>query len=263
MKFTGILAALLLLLAATSPAQDNAERPTVLMETELGNITLELWPNIAPVTVENFTGLAMGTREWTDPKTGEKKTEPFYDGLTFHRVIDDFMIQGGCPKGDGTSGPGYSFKDECFEQGEELTGALSDETMALQVFQQILTPYFKSAERPDPELLALVEACQEKQSGRPLMIHDVAWYKEKTGLKDPVYSQGKLKAPVAYGTICMANAGPNTNGSQFFIVTKKAGCEWLDGKHTVFGKVTKGMDVVHAIEKKGNGMKIKSVRVVE
>jgi peptidyl-prolyl cis-trans isomerase A (cyclophilin A) len=263
MKITGIIFAALLILSVTASAQGDVTRPHVLMKTELGDITVEMWPDVAPVTVENFTGLAMGTREWKDPKSGEMKSEPFYDGLTFHRVIDDFMIQGGCPKGDGTSGPGYAFEDECFEQGEELKGALTDENMALQVFQQILTPYFQKNERPDPELLTIVEACQEQQSGRPMMIHDVEWYKEKTGSSDRVFAQGKLKAPVAYGTICMANSGPNTNGSQFFIVTKKAGCDWLDGKHTVFGKVTKGMDVVHAIEKKGNGVKIKSVRVVE
>ncbi|MDT8322806.1 MAG: peptidylprolyl isomerase [Bacteroidota bacterium] len=263
MKRTGILTIAMLLFTLGAAAQENAERQTVLMKTELGDITLEMWPDIAPKTVENFTGLAMGTKEWTDPVSGEKKSEPFYDGLTFHRVIDDFMIQGGCPKGDGTSGPGYSFEDECFEQGEELTGALSDETKALQVFQQVLTPYFQKTERPDAALITIVEACQEQQSGRPMMIHDVEWYKEKTGHAGPVYAQGKLKAPVAYATICMANAGPNTNGSQFFIVTKKAGCDWLDGKHTVFGKVTKGMDIVHAIEKKGNGVKINSVRVVE
>ncbi len=263
MKTTAMLTLAMLLLTFGAAAQENTERQTVLMKTELGDITLEMWPDIAPKTVENFTGLAMGTKEWTDPKSGEKKSEPFYDGLTFHRVIDDFMIQGGCPKGDGTSGPGYTFEDECFEQGEELKGALSDETKALQVFQQVLTPYFQASARPDPELITIVEACQEQQSGRPMMIHDVEWYKEKTGHTDPVYAQGKLKAQVAYATICMANAGPNTNGSQFFIVTKKAGCDWLDGKHTVFGKVTKGMDIVHAIEKKGNGVKIESVRVVE
>ncbi|MCB2204846.1 peptidylprolyl isomerase [bacterium] len=257
-----LVAALLTLLATGSFAQ-SSDKLLVLMKTELGDITIEMWPDIAPKTVDNFVGLAMGTKEWKDPDTGEMKKEPFYDGLTFHRVIDDFMIQGGCPKGDGTSGPGYSFEDECFEKGEELKGDITDENQAIVVFQQILTPYFRNTPVPDTALVSIVKACEKEQSGRPIMAHDVEFYKSRTGHSEPVYVPGKLKAQVAYGTICMANAGPNTNGSQFFIVTKKAGCDWLDGKHTVFGKVTKGMDVVHKIEKKGNGVKIKSVRVVE
>jgi cyclophilin family peptidyl-prolyl cis-trans isomerase len=123
------------------------------MTTSEGAIELELFDDDAPATVRNFRTLA---------------EDGYYDGLTFHRVIPDFMIQGGCPRGDGTGGPGYSFEDE-FNQH-----------------------------------------------------------------------------PVARGYLAMANAGPNTNGSQFFIVTADA-CPWLDGKHTVFGRVTSGMDVVDAI----------------
>ena len=174
-----------------SPATKEGYKPVVTMKTELGDIVLELWPDIAPITVENFVGLAKGTKEWTDPNTGQKVTKPFYDGLTFHRVINDFMIQGGCPLGTGTGGPGYRFQDECYDD------------------------------------------------------------------------DGKLKASVDYQTIAMANAGKNTNGSQFFIVTKKAGCDWLNGKHTVFGKVVKGMDIAHTIEAKGNGVKVISVTVDE
>ncbi|MBU4486772.1 MAG: peptidylprolyl isomerase [Candidatus Delongbacteria bacterium] len=134
-----------------------------VLKTDKGDMKLELWPEIAPETVDNFVSLA----------TGEK---PFYNGVIFHRVINDFMIQSGCPLGNGTGGPGYNFKDECFD------------------------------------------------------------------------GDGKLKAKVEYGVIAMANAGPDTNGSQFFIVTRKSGCDWLNGKHTVFGKVTEGMDVAHEIE---------------
>jgi len=123
------------------------------MTTSQGTIELELFDADAPKTVENFTKLA---------------GEGYYDGLVFHRVIPDFMIQGGCPRGDGTGGPGYSFEDEFNDH------------------------------------------------------------------------------PVARGYLAMANAGPNTNGSQFFIVTIDA-APWLDGKHTVFGRVTSGMDVVDAI----------------
>jgi peptidyl-prolyl cis-trans isomerase B (cyclophilin B) len=123
------------------------------LHTSEGPIQVELFPEDAPKTVENFVKLA---------KDG------FYDGLTFHRVIPDFMVQAGCPKGDGTGGPGYTFEDE------------------------------------------------------PNQHH------------------------VVRGALAMANAGPNTNGSQFFIVTASA-CPWLDGKHTVFGRVVEGYDVVDKI----------------
>ena len=123
------------------------------LHTSHGAVVLELFDEAAPKTVENFVGL---TRKG------------YYDGLAFHRVIPDFMIQGGCPRGDGTGGPGYEFEDEQNEHG------------------------------------------------------------------------------VVRGAIAMANRGPNTNGSQFFIVTAAA-CPWLDGKHTVFGRVVSGMDVVDAI----------------
>jgi len=123
------------------------------MTTSEGAIELELFGDDAPKTVENFTKLA---------------GEGYYDGLIFHRVIPDFMIQGGCPRGDGTGGPGYSFEDE--------------------------------------------------------------------------FNQHKVDR----GALAMANAGPNTNGSQFFIVTADA-CPWLDGKHTVFGRVTSGIEVADKI----------------
>ncbi|HVC84180.1 MAG TPA: peptidylprolyl isomerase [Solirubrobacteraceae bacterium] len=127
---------------------------TATMTTSEGTIEIELFDEDAPSTVQNFTTLAQ---------------KGFYDGLIFHRVIQGFMLQGGCPEGTGTGGPGYSFDDE-----------------------------------PNSH-------------------------------------------PVVRGALAMANAGPNTNGSQFFIVTAEA-CPWLDGKHTVFGEVRDGMAVVDAID---------------
>lgn len=147
------------------------------LHTSSGDIRLELFPNHAPKTVQNFTGLAQGTQEWTDEATGEKKTEPFYDGLTFHRVISGFMLQAGCPQGTGTGGPGYMFDDEIH-----------------------------------PEL----------------------------NFNEPY-------------VLAMANAGirmgRGTNGSQFFITA--APTTWLQGKHTIFGKVADqaSRDVVDKIEK--------------
>ncbi len=129
------------------------------LHTNLGDITIELFPNQAPKTVANFVELATGKREWVDPRSGEKSTANLYDGTVFHRVIDGFMIQGGDPLGTGTGGPGYRFADE-------FHGEL--------VFDR---PYI----------------------------------------------------------LAMANSGPGTNGSQFFITV--APTTWLNRKHTIFGEV--------------------------
>ncbi|MGI8614698.1 MAG: peptidylprolyl isomerase [Nocardioidaceae bacterium] len=143
------------------------------LATNRGDITVELFPDQAPATVRNFVGLAEGTQEWTDPRTRAKRSDPFYDGLTLHRVIDGFMIQGGCPIGDGTGGPGYRFKDEI---------------------------------HPDLSF------------DRPYLL-------------------------------AMANAGPGTNGSQFFVTVGTP--SWLNGKHTIFGEVADAAsrEVVDAIAK--------------
>jgi peptidyl-prolyl cis-trans isomerase A (cyclophilin A) len=147
-----------------------AEELFATLHTSLGDIEVRLFPLQAPKTVENFVGLADGSREWADPKTRQKVSgRPLYDGTIFHRVIDGFMIQGGDPLGSGRGGPGYNFKDEF-----------------------------------SPDL----------GFNRPYLL-------------------------------AMANSGPNTNGSQFFITV--APTTWLTGKHTIFGEVTNGTDVVDSI----------------
>ncbi|MDO5676766.1 MAG: peptidylprolyl isomerase [Propionibacteriaceae bacterium] len=133
---------------------------TATLHTNHGDVVIELFDNHAPKTVANFVGLANGTKEYADPQTGATTTGNYYDGLTFHRVIDGFMIQGGCPRGDGRGGPGYTFADEFH-----------------------------------PEL----------QFNRPYLL-------------------------------AMANAGPGTNGSQFFITVGPT--PHLNNRHTIFGEVT-------------------------
>jgi cyclophilin family peptidyl-prolyl cis-trans isomerase len=229
-------------------------KPIAKITTSMGTIVVELDPALSPKTVENFIGLAEGTKEWINPKDGKPVKKPFYDGLIFHRVIKDFMIQGGCPLNNGTGGPGYSFEDETMDNSTatDLAGKIDTEEKARMVFTEMIVPYLRSPQKdgkkPDAEIIAIANECSKVQSGKPIMRYPVEYYMKKIGRTEPIKIGGKVKAKIEYGTICMANSGPNTNGSQFFIVTKKDGAPWLDGKHTVFGKVIEGMDVVLKIQ---------------
>src|SRR5438093_7596302 len=144
--------------------------PTARFVTTKGSFAVRLMPEHAPTTVANFVELATGQREWRDPRDGQRRREPLYVGTVFHRVIPDFMIQGGDPEGSGRGGPGYRFEDEC-------------------------PPGGPSFDRP--------------------------------------------------GLLAMANAGPGTNGSQFFVTV--APTPHLTGKHTIFGEVVEGYEVVESI----------------
>jgi len=152
------------------------ETLTATLMTNHGPVVIRLFPDHAPKTVRNFVELAEGGREWTDPRTGQNTTSKLYDGTIFHRVIPDFMIQGGDPQGTGMGGPGYQFEDETKGSPHKLDKA---------------------------------------------------------------------------GKLAMANAGPNTNGSQFFITV--APTTWLTGKHTIFGEVVEGQEIVQKISEVPRG----------
>lgn len=154
---------------AITNKMNTSKKTCTVFETSLGNITCILYPKQAPITVKNFIGLAKGDIDWIDPRTNQKSNAPLYDGTIFHRVIPDFMIQGGDPLGQGIGGPGYKFEDEI---------------------------------------------------------------DDKLNFDKP-------------GMLAMANSGPATNGSQFFITVAPA--PWLKGHHTIFGKVVKGQDIVDKI----------------
>ena len=244
---------LALLFSGCSQKEPMEEQLHATLSTNHGDIVVKLFEKETPKTVANFVGLADGTRllgEGEDPALAK----PFYDGLTFHRVIDDFMIQGGCPKGNGTGGPGYSFEDECYASGEPITGKIETQDRAIAVIDQVIRPYFMTLRgaQPSAEMLALNGKVQDAQSFDPLNELTVEDIKSWTQFEGEVAEQ-KLIHEVSYGTLCMANSGPNTNGSQFFIVTKKDGCPWLNGKHTVFGAVIAGMEVADAIQKVEKG----------
>ncbi len=277
-------------LASCGPAFKPKESGTyAVIKTSKGEIAFKLLPETAPKTVENFVGLATGKKEWSvdepaadssgdsaadvaadstdsaaDPAAGtdakpaaeskaknkKKAPKPFYDGLVFHRVVKDFMIQGGDPKGDGTGGPGYTFEDETYRStDEEITGKVDDEEKAVMVWSKIVVPYVLNnmGQGLDPAIEKIIQTVMQNGNGEALYGMTVDQYRKLTGSTERLFKQEVIH-PVAYGNLCMANAGPDTNGSQFFIVTAKDGCPWLDGNHTVFGEAVKGMEIAHEIE---------------
>lgn len=225
------------------------ENPIYIIKTNQGNITVELFADTAPVTVDNFIGLATGTKEFTDPATRKKVKRPFYDGLVFHRVIKDFMIQGGCPLGNGQGDPGYRFEDEI---DADALGLGKVKAMDLergphpflgirskQDFQaMLLRPLFRELNVRSQEDLEK----RKDEVDKALTNLTLKQAYENMGYR---YSAKGSGHPPVRGALAMANAGPNTNGSQFFI--NLADTPWLAGKHTVFGRVTGGMDVVDKI----------------
>lgn len=228
--------------------KEYADDPVVLMKTTKGDIYIELFAKEAPKTVKNFLDLAEGRKEFTDIKTKEKVTRNYYDGLIFHRVIPKFMIQGGCPLGVGSGGPGYSFEDEISAKDLGLDTAKAFENgrphpnlgiRSQQQFQmQILMPLLKKLNISTQE--ELQKRAAEVQKAVESMTLQDCFETQGYEYNDTLKSHKPLR-----GVLAMANSGPKTNGSQFFI--NVIDTPWLTGKHTVFGKVLKGMDVVDAI----------------
>ncbi len=226
-----------------------SDNPVYIMKTSLGDIHIELFKNEAPKTVANFIELAEGTKEFTDSKTGKKTKGPFYENLIFHRVIKNFMIQGGCPLGTGTGDPGYKFPDEINAaslgldklkamdpaKGPHSYLMINSEAMYNQC---IFSPLLNSMNITSQEELDKRKPEVEKKLFS-LTLQDVY---EHMGY---VYSEELTSHHLKRGCLAMANSGPNTNGSQFFL--NLVDTDWLTGKHTVFGEVVKGMDVVDKI----------------
>jgi peptidyl-prolyl cis-trans isomerase A (cyclophilin A) len=229
----------------TGAAAEQANNPIVMMKTNHGDVTIELLADAAPKTVETFLGLATGSREWTDPRTNTTSTKPFYDGLGFHRVIKDFMIQGGDPLGTGSGGPGFRFADEIDGRALGL-----NELQALDLQRGQLHPYFEVS-WPQFQQRVLMRGINPTMPDRQARYDDALKQWDGASLLKAYealgyqYTPGLPSQPVKRGTLAMANSGPNTNGSQFFISVRDN--DYLNGKHTVFGRVIDGMDVVDAI----------------
>ncbi len=229
--------------------REEADNPLVEIETTLGTMILELFPKEAPETVANFIGLATGEKPFLEPETGEMVTREFYDGLIFHRVIKDFMIQGGSITGLGNGSPGYTFKDEINARslGLDRMLAVDDDgaphpflriSSQTQFESMIVAPLFPKLNiNSQAELEENIEALE--QEIRSMTVKDVY---ENQGYE---YSERFISRTPVRGVIAMANSGPNSNGSQFFI--NLIDTEWLTGKHTVFGKIRQGLEVLDAI----------------
>jgi len=225
------------------------ENPVYIIKTSMGDIAVELFAADAPVTVRNFIDLAAGDKEFTDPATGQKTKRPFYDGLIFHRIIKDFMIQGGCPLGTGTGGPGYRFEDEI------NADALGLDTIKAMDPQRGPHPFFGIRSQRDFQMMLLrplfrelnirsKEDLDKRKSDVDNALVNLSLKHAYENMGYRYSAKGSGHRPVR-GALAMANAGPNTNGSQFFI--NLVDTPWLAGKHTVFGRVANGMDVVDKI----------------
>ncbi len=276
MKKINILLILLAILFSpliNSTFAKSMKNPVVMMKTSMGDITIELFEDAAPETVKNFIGLAQGEKEFTDAITGKKVKKNFYDGLKFHRVIKDFMIQGGCPLGNGQGNPGYRFKDEInadilglskLKAFDKKTGPHSSLGIRSQAdyFRIIIGPLCKKLGILSNEEFQK----REDEFNEKLFSMSLKEAYENTGY---IYSKDLKSVKPLKGYLAMANSGPSTNGSQFFI--NLIDTPWLTGKHTVFGKVIKGMDIIEKIGlvKTGAGsmpekdIKILSVRVIK
>jgi peptidyl-prolyl cis-trans isomerase A (cyclophilin A) len=230
-------------------AQENKHNPVCTIKTSMGDIFVELFAKDAPNTVENFIALAEGKKEYTSPVKNSKVKNHFYDNLIFHRVIKNFMIQGGCPLGNGRSGPGYTFKDEINAKSLGLDkikvmqpdGGVHQHLLvrSQQDFSRVIVMPLarKMGIKSQQEFQKQQQEIQQKISKLTLKeCYENLGYEYNDGLKSHVPKRG---------VIAMANSGPNTNGSQFFI--NLIDTPWLTGKHTVFGKVVKGMEVVDKI----------------
>lgn len=220
------------------------DKPAIyaIISTNSGDMVLELFADAAPKTVQNFIDLAQGEKEFFSDKGSEKR--PFYDGLKFHRVIKDFMAQGGCPRGDGTGGPGFKFEDEI--NGKSLgldTIKVKDAPQFQTQLQRIVFTEFNIQSRQDLEAKS-----QEVESAYTDALElSVLEVLHRVGYRfnEVVKSERPIR-----GSLAMANAGPNTNGSQFFI--NQVDTPHLTGIHTVFGQLVLGWDVLDRIIDKGN-----------
>lgn len=226
-----------------------------VMQTSAGTMIVELFDKDAPFTVQNFIDLAQGEKEFID-LSGKKVKRPFYNGLNFHRVIEGFMAQGGCPNGDGTGSPGYKFEDEinAVSLGLDKIKVKELPYYNIQLQKMILKEMnIKSQSELDQKM---DEVSANLQIAAELPVIEIL-YRNGYKYNELINSHKALK-----GSLAMANSGPDTNGSQFFI--NQIDTPHLNGLHTVFGQLAGGEDVLNRIIALGNGKtKIINISIID
>ncbi len=228
-------------------ALDYPDDPVCVIKTSKGDIYVELFAQEAPKTVENFIGLAEGKKAFLDHQTKEEVTRPFYDNLIFHRVVKDLIIQGGCPVGNGSGTPGYKFEDEInadyvgLNRLKAITGNQINPILGMtqEGFQRFVVGplVHKMGIKTQDELLK--KLAEVKSIINNMSVKDCY---ENLGY---TYDDSLKSHPPIRGALAMANRGPNTSGSQFFLALDNL--PQLTGRHTVFGRIVHGMDVAKKI----------------
>jgi cyclophilin family peptidyl-prolyl cis-trans isomerase len=228
---------------------EDLRNPLVIFQTTRGDFVAELFPSEAPQTVANFMALAAGSKAFVDTRSGNEVMRPFYDGLVFHRVINNFLIQGGSPDGTATGSPGFSIPDEinAVSLGLDLMPVLDPQGYPNPILgirnqedfqQRVLLPLYRAL-GIDNQAAIEARIAQVDERLRAMSVKDLY---ELQGYR---YMQSSLSRAPLRGMLVMAGGGSEGNGSQFFVTLSDA--PWLTGRHTVFGRIRAGMEVVDTI----------------
>jgi cyclophilin family peptidyl-prolyl cis-trans isomerase len=234
---------------STEVPVENPENPLVLLQTNRGDMVFELFPQEAPATVNHFLGLADGSKPFFDISTGQQVMRPFYEGLGFHRIVNNFIIQGGSPDGSPGGNPGIIIPDEinALSLGLDRMMVLDAEGSPNPIlgirseadFQtRVLEPLYRDMKIADAETLR-ARAGQVRDRLKTLTV------KELYEIEGYRYNQRVRSRPPVPGTLGMANHGPGTTGSQFFITLSDA--DWLTGRYNFFGRIRAGDNVLQTI----------------
>ena len=228
---------------------EDTDNPLILLQTSRGDMVFELFPEAAPLTIENFLGLAEGSKAYQDSRSRQQLTRPFYDGLVFHRIVEGFLIQGGSPSGNAIGGPGFVMQEEINARSLGLdrmlvvdSNGMPNPVLGLQSTEdfrtRVLEPLYLNMGITDAQELSarVAEIHQRLTTLTVQQLYELQGYR---------YTERVRSRPMLSGSLAMANHGPGSSGSQFFITLTDA--DWLNGRYTVFGRLRAGQAVLDSI----------------